>query len=506
MNNSNNVNKEKLVLANRDDMQFDEAFQTKPIGYYKDAWLRFKKNKASVVAAIIMIFLIFMSVIGPFVKGDTLFFNHVTRAQRLVSQGELPPKINALSWISAFDGKRTITRSNLQTDLIPLEDPEVIERFGRILYTDLDTVRRAPDGTYTVTVDFYNYVNYRLSTPFWDRDILGMPEYRFNATGISTDELLVLLDKIKDARAAGEDPGVIVTFQRLMTTDGIVVNQPIIDVTGQVIGWQEDWEALLLGPDAVTLEPGQTHRVTVNFFTFLDMMYDVTPEYWFGADARGRDWFYMLWLGARISLLIALTVSVINILIGVVIGSISGYFGGAVDLAIERISEIIAGIPFLALITLLILRYGSSVPVVIVAFTLTGWLGIASVTRREFYRYKGREYVLAARTLGASDVRIMSRHILPNAVGTMITVFVLYIPSVIFTESTFSYLGIIDYGNVASVGRMLSDAQSRLRVDASLGFLVMFPAIFVSFLMLSFNLFGNGLRDAFNPSLRGVEE
>ena len=497
MNNSNNINKEKLVLANRDDMQFDAAFQTKPIGYYKDAWLRFKKNKASVVAAIIMIFLIFMSVIGPWVKGDTLFFNNVTRAQRLVSQGELPPKINALSWIPAFDGKRTITRSNLETDLRPLEDPAVIEKFGRILYSDLDDIRRAPDGTYTVKVDFYNYVNYRLSTPYWDRDVFGIPVYNYNAMTISTDELLLLLEKIKDARALGEDPEVILDFQRLMTTDGIVQNTPTNPL---------DWEALLLGPDAVTLEPGQSHRVTFNYFIFLEMMYGVTPEYWFGADGRGRDWFYMMWLGARISLLIAFTVSVINILIGVVIGSISGYFGGTVDLAIERISEIIAGIPFLALITLLILRYGSSVPVVIVAFTLTGWLGIASVTRREFYRYKGREYVLAARTLGASDVRIMSRHILPNAVGTMITVFVLYIPSVIFTESTFSYLGIIDYGNVASVGRMLADAQSRLKVDASLGFLVLFPAIFVSFLMLSFNLFGNGLRDAFNPSLRGVEE
>jgi oligopeptide transport system permease protein len=100
----------------------------------------------------------------------------------------------------------------------------------------------------------------------------------------------------------------------------------------------------------------------------------------------------------------------------------------------------------------------------------------------------------------------MYRHVLPNAVGTLITSFVLYIPSVIFSESTFSYLGIINYGDVTSVGRMLADAQTRLKVDKSLGFLVMYPALFVSFLMLSFNLFGNGLRDAFNPSLRGVEE
>ena len=243
----------------------------------------------------------------------------------------------------------------------------------------------------------------------------------------------------------------------------------------------------------------------MNYFYYLEEVYGYNVEYWFGADIRGRDWFNVLWNGARISLLIAFAVSIVNIIIGVVIGSVAGYFGGSIDLIIERLSEIIGGIPFLALITLLILRYGSGVGIVIIAFTLTGWLGIAGVTRTQFYRYKNREYVLAARTLGASDVRIMSRHILPNAVGTLITSFVLYIPGVIFAESTYSYLGIINYGDVTSVGRMLADAQPRLREDSSLGFLILYPGLFVSFLMLSFNLFGNGLRDAFNPSLRGVE-
>ena len=273
----------------------------------------------------------------------------------------------------------------------------------------------------------------------------------------------------------------------------------------------ETGETLLLEENRVWKNPdgslveGQSHRVTINYFEFLEAVYDYEPNYWFGADQRGRDWFNVLWNGARISLLIAFSVSIVNIIIGVIIGSIAGYFGGTTDLIIERLSEIIAGIPFLALITLLILRYGSSVGVVIIAFTLTGWLGISAVTRTQFYRYKNREYVLAARTLGASDIRIMYRHVLPNAVGTLITSFVLYIPSVIFSESTFSYLGIINYGDVTSVGRMLADAQTRLKVDKSLGFLVLYPAMFVSFLMLSFNLFGNGLRDAFNPSLRGVE-
>ena len=186
-----------------------------------------------------------------------------------------------------------------------------------------------------------------------------------------------------------------------------------------------------------------------------------------------------------------------------VLGSISGYYGGTVDLVMERVSEILAGLPFLAILTLLLLRFGNSPFVVVLAFTMTGWLGISALTRSQFYRYKNREYVLAARTLGAGDRRIMYRHIFPSAVGTIITRVILYIPGVIFTESTFSFLGIINYGDIISVGRLMSNGQLVMK---SSFYQLLFPAIFISLLMLSFNLFGNGLRDAFNPSLRGVEE
>lgn len=446
----------KFSLANRQDIKFDEAFQTKPIGYYKDAWIRFKKNKASVAAAIILLFLVFMAIIGPWISPNTFYKEQPIDAIKLVSQGELPPKIKGLEWIPIFNGRRTITRANIALDLIPLTDEDVVEKYGKIIYSDLDTIQPSEGGVYSVEVDFYNYVNYMLS---------------MSPMTIDTD----VLQKIYDYQ---EETGEIIILEEVRVWK---------DVDGNLV-------------------PGQAHRVRLVYYDYLDALYDYEPSYPFGVDQRGRDWFHILWSGARVSLLIALTVSIINIIIGVTIGSISGYFGGTVDLVIERISEIIGGIPFLAVITLLILRFGSNVFVVILAFTLTGWLGIASLTRTQFYRYKSREYVLAARTLGAADLRIMYRHILPNAVGTLVTSFVLYIPSVIFSESTFSFLGIISYTDTVSVGRMLADSQARLRVDNSLGFLVLFPGIFVSLLMLSFNLFGNGLRDAFNPSLRGVDE
>ena len=450
-----NLKKEKFVLANREDLKYDQAFETKPIGYYKDAMNRFKKNKASVVAAVILLFLILMAIIGPWVRPDSFYEEHPVEAIKLVSEGELPPYVPGLEWLG-FNGVRSISRANLALDLLPLISDEIVSEYGQIVLTDLDTVEPSAGGVYRVKVNFYNYVNYELTnTPM----------------NVTTE----ILQAIYDYEAE----------------------------TGNTILLEEVrvWK----NPDESLIE-GQSHRIRVAYFDYLKAIYDYEPVYPFGTDLRGRDWFSILWSGARVSLIIALAVSAINLAIGVSIGSISGYFGGATDLIIERISEVIAGLPFLAIITLLILRFGSTPGVVIFAFAISGWLGISSLTRTQFYRYKSREYVLAARTLGAGDTRIMYRHILPNAVGTLITSFVLYIPSVIFSESTFSFLGIINYNDTVSIGRMLSDSQARLKVDASLGFLVLFPAIFVSLLMLSFNLFGNGLRDAFNPSLRGVEE
>ena len=162
----------------------------------------------------------------------------------------------------------------------------------------------------------------------------------------------------------------------------------------------------------------------------------------------------------------------------------------------------------MVVVTLFKLHVASSVgPVVtlLFAFVLTGWIGMASTTRMQFYRYKNQEYVLAARTLGASDARIMFKHIFPNALGTLVTSCVLVIPGVIFSESSLSYLGIINLGTskITSVGTLLSSGQGYL---TTFPHIILFPALFVSLLMISFNLFGNGLRDAFNPSLRGTED
>ena len=137
------------------------------------------------------------------------------------------------------------------------------------------------------------------------------------------------------------------------------------------------------------------------------------------------------------------------------------------------------------------------------AFIATGWVSEAASVRMQFYRFKGQEYVLAARTLGAKDRRLIFKHIFPNALGTIITGAALTIPGVIFSESMLSYLHIINLetSSLTSIGTMLSNGQGYL---STYPHIILFPAIFISILEISFNLFGNGLRDAFNPSLRGV--
>ena len=140
-----------------------------------------------------------------------------------------------------------------------------------------------------------------------------------------------------------------------------------------------------------------------------------------------------------------------------------------------------------------------------VAFIFFGWIGTSSTVRAQFYRYKGQEYVMASRTLGAKDFRLIFRHIFPNAIGFIITTSVLTIPGVIFSEANLTYLGIVNLQSdtMTSVGTMLNGAQDALSIHPHC---VFFPAAFISILLICFNEFGNGLRDAFNPVLRGSEK
>ncbi len=229
--------------------------------------------------------------------------------------------------------------------------------------------------------------------------------------------------------------------------------------------------------------------------------YTEYPYFFFGTNQRGHDFFKVIFSGLRTSLILGVSAAAINILIGLIWGAISGYYGGTVDLVMERFTEILGGIPWIVIMTLAILHLGNTFEVFLLALILTGWIGVAATTRSQFYRYKRREYVLASRTLGARDGRLIFKHILPNSIGPIVTGAVLMIPGIIFSEATISYLGLGLQG-LQSMGVALSEAQEFIHTSP---FLIVSGSIVIALLLISFNLFGNGLRDAFNPSLKGSE-
>ena len=225
------------------------------------------------------------------------------------------------------------------------------------------------------------------------------------------------------------------------------------------------------------------------------------PKFILGTDASGFDLLTRAFSSLRTSFGVAIIISAVCLAFGLCWGAISGYFGGNVDLAMERFCEILGGMPWIVLMTLVLIKWGQSIGTFAIASCITGWLGTAGTTRTQFYRFKGREYILSSRTLGSSDLRLIFRHILPNALGTIVTGSVLKIPGVIFSEATLSYLGLGLQG-VHSFGVMLSENQVYIN---SYSYLILIPAFIISLLMISFNLFGNGLRDALNPSLKGSD-
>lgn len=237
----------------------------------------------------------------------------------------------------------------------------------------------------------------------------------------------------------------------------------------------------------------------VTYYKFLG--YDSMPKYLFGTDASGKDLLHLMFNGLRTSLLLGFVISAVNLVIGVIWGSISGYFGGWTDLLMERFTDILGRVPWLVIMTICILYLGQNFGTFALALCLTGWIGTAGTTRAQFYRFKGREYVLASRTLGSSDWRLIFKHILPNSLGTLVTGSVFMITGVIGTEATLSYLNLGLQG-MDSFGVILSENQQYI---SSNSYLILIPSIVMALMMISFNLFGNGLRDAFNPSLKGGE-
>ncbi|MBG9980604.1 ABC transporter permease [Facklamia sp. DSM 111018] len=220
---------------------------------------------------------------------------------------------------------------------------------------------------------------------------------------------------------------------------------------------------------------------------------------WFGTDNLSRDVFVRTWIGARISLIIAFSAALINVVIGVIYGSISGLVGGRVDNFMMRVCDILNSVPELLVIILLLVVLDQGLLPMIVALSLTGWIRMARIVRAEVMSLKNQEYVLASRTLGAGASHLISKHLLPNAMGSIIVTMTLQIPAAIFNESFLSYIGLGITPPLASWGTMASEGNEAIMTAP---WRLFFPALLISLTIFAFNAVGDGLRDALDPKLR----
>ncbi len=598
MENNNN----KFEFIQKDEKIYDQKIEGRPIGYFEDVWIRFRKNKVNMIASSILLTLVLCSIFMPSLVNK----EYIALNEKLAF---LPPRVPILENFGIMDGTVYITDKPVNLDSfdeatglylpdgynpiaidmdtltndieISTEKSPIVLGGQSVMTLDLDSTSYTIESTNyftigagdTLPIDVYSISNGTLEVQI--QPTFGA-EYetiaKITSAGVhevSTGMANEVISKVRLCYTANGGNSVAITSigdidgyelsmysyadgkgnwvraNGEMTIASFRYNRYIaaFDLTHEMAFPSSEYYALLEEwGDNVEIIPNpdnpngwyfsegfpirevvqQNDSITVNgqqyysYEVYLDygayLGYEDLPYYWFGTSAAGRDMFSLIWVGLRTSLYIGVVTTLINVTIGVVYGAISGYYGGTVDLLMQRFAELVGRTPWLVILSIMVVIFGPGIQTLIYTILIDGWIGMQSVTRMQFYRYKGREYVLASRTMGASDGRLIFRHILPNGIGTLITSSVLSIPSVIFLEALISYLGFgvghgqslnlfgINFTGV-SLGVLLSDSRVYL---LQYPYLTIFPAVIISILMISFNMFGNALRDAFNPSLRGT--
>jgi oligopeptide transport system permease protein len=221
--------------------------------------------------------------------------------------------------------------------------------------------------------------------------------------------------------------------------------------------------------------------------------------YLFGTDTLGRDLWTRTWVGTRISLYIAGLAMFIDMIIGMGYGLISGFFGGKVDMVMQRFIEVLSGMPNMVIVTLLVLILKPGIMSITIALLIKGWIGMSRVVRAQVLKLKEQEFILASRTLGTSNRRIIFNEVLPNILGQVIIMSMFSIPNAIFMESFLAFIGLGLQAPLASLGVLISDGFKSFLVYP---FMVAIPTIVLAVLMLSFTVMADGLRDAFDPKMK----
>ena len=507
-NNFENIPQEQFRFVQMDTHLHDTKLETKARSYFADALLRFSKNKSSVIAAWILLFLLVFSLLSPLVSGYSL--DH--KDNIYINTPAFVPAIAEMN-IGILDGATTFSSQNEtamnywrgiaeETGMDPLIS--IVDTKTEMVKVRGKMVERS---TYTIELNRYYQpgIVYRtLSVEAFNK----IQDWQ-NETGI---QVIYPYVESKDISDITDNPNIWYECDSkggaVLDSDGNFV--PVYSERSEIEGTPYYSQRVEGDPGTYIYSAAKSGAIQARicYYNYYQYLNGKEPSYIFGTDALGRDLFTAIGKGARFSLLFAIAVSAINLSIGAFYGAVQGYYGGWVDMLMDRIADILYYIPFTVVTTLFQLHLAQKVGVVwsfLFAFVLTGWIGMAALTRKQFYRFKSQEFVMSARTLGASDNRLMFKHIFPNGLGTIITSCALVIPSTISSETSMTYLGIVDLNSYvgATIGTLLSSGQASMTTAPHAMF---WPSLFFALLMISFNLFGNGLRDAFNPSTRGAED
>ena len=405
----NTIPMEKFKFANKAEKVSDKKFETKPVSYAKDVWTRFCKNKSSVVAACIILFLLLFSIFTPIISSN-LYTNSLTDTTYL-QYTTLLPKNKLLAPLGIWDGCKDTTLN--KNDYYYWKAIE--EETGAALMTEIyradyvDTSSTSKTTFYDVRMDTYisNGMYYITLTEAQFKDLQAWQ----NETGVQVIYPAVDKSKIKNT-SMKSDANIWYECDMKGT--------PVLDRNGEykdiylTKGTADGYDSLRIEGDDGNYRyakvggtsSAKTYECRVFKYTYFQYRYGEEPCFLFGTNAKGQDILTRLAAGARFSLLLALGVSFVNLFIGAIYGAIEGYYGGTVDIIMERISDVLGSVPSMVVMSLFQLHLASKVgPVwsLIFAFMLTGWIGMAARTRMQFYRFKKQEYILSARTLGASD-------------------------------------------------------------------------------------------------------
>jgi len=224
-----------------------------------------------------------------------------------------------------------------------------------------------------------------------------------------------------------------------------------------------------------------------------------SAEHWFGTDQLGRDFFARVIYAGQISLKIGLAVAMISTAVGTITGSLAGYFGRWIDQLLMRLTDLFLIVPGIAVLAIALKKFGSADTVIILVLAASFWMQVARVVRGQVLAVKEKEFIEAARAAGASNTRIITRHVLPNCIGPIVVNATLAVAGAIVAESTLSFLGFGVQKPQTSWGNLLFDAKSNLQFDEHL---LYFPGLFILLTVLCVNFVGDGLRDALDPQSR----